>query len=274
MNGSPDESSQQFPSGAPRSSPAVLGYNHWDEPNRPKPGGHHPSGEVVWRAVVHYVALNLGWDMFLAVVPAVLGWILAAGLRRTRPVLRWLWLPLAVAWLAFLPNSPYLLTELRHFEIRPPDGLIAASMTDAGVKSFLARTAFIAGFTGSGLILFVLAVRPVARLLRSWRFPVAILAPPLFLANSVGVYLGLRVRLNSWDLASRPQAVVDAAVEALRQSTALGYILAFATFLWLAYLVVDIWFDGLALRWKEWTASDPAEADREQRASEPAQCEV
>src|SRR5581483_4924000 len=67
----------------------------------------------------HWIA----WNLFLAAIPVPLAYLLASGaetftLKRRR--VPWLaWLPLAVVWFAFLPNTCYLLTEWRHFLFGP-----------------------------------------------------------------------------------------------------------------------------------------------------------
>ena len=58
---------------------------------------------------------NVLWNLFLAVVPVLLAFAIARGVRRERAAggaVRWLlWGPLALLWLLFLPNSCELLTE-------------------------------------------------------------------------------------------------------------------------------------------------------------------
>ena len=68
---------------------------------------------------------------------------------------------------------------------------------------------------------------------------------PFFLLTSLGVYLGLIVRLNSWDIVTRPGRVLDIAVRAVLNPLLLETILVFAFLLWLLYETVDIWVDGL-----------------------------
>ena len=65
---------------------------------------------------------------------------------------------------------------------------------------------------------------------------------------AVGVYLGLILRYNSWDLVHRP-AEVWAAVAHLRFRPDLSLALfLFGGFLWLVYLAADVRIDGLQAR--------------------------
>ena len=62
------------------------------------------------------------WHLLLAAVPvvqaSVLGWLLGAP-RTHRLLTRVIAVPLTLAWLVFLPNTCYLLTEWRHLLFDP-----------------------------------------------------------------------------------------------------------------------------------------------------------
>jgi uncharacterized membrane protein len=195
------------------------------------------------------------WDLFLGVMPVLLGWALAALIRHAGGRW-WLWAPMAVIWLLFLPNACYLLTEIRHYLENNPFEILEDSTGHRRIVRFLFWTGFYLFFSGSGLLLFALAIRPVAQALREKGVPGLLLFPPLFFGSAIGVYLGLRLRFNSWDLLTHPEVVWESAVEALSGVAAI-YVVAFALFLALAYLALDIWFDGLILRWtrvrERWT---------------------
>lgn len=195
------------------------------------------------------------WNLFLAVVPVVLGYA-AARLGQTlaegrRP---WLWAPLALlllGWLIFLPNSSYLFTEPRHLLAAVErDNLWSRARTDAEAARrllFWGGTALL--YVAAGALTFALAIRPVKSLVARMGWALPLLAAPFFALISLGVYLGLVVRLNSWDLVTRPAIVLGFATGALGRPVLLAAILLFGLFLWLVYEVLDIWVDGCALRW-------------------------
>src|SRR5207253_1179071 len=79
-----------------------------------------------------------------------------------------------------------------------------------------------------GIILFVLAIRPVERAMRANRSAPLLYAPFLFFFVSLGVYLGLIVRLNSWHIATQPSEVWIAATSGLLNPNALVPMLVFA----------------------------------------------
>jgi uncharacterized membrane protein len=190
------------------------------------------------------IVLNALWDLFRGIVPVLIAWPLARGIRRSRGAAAWFWLPVGIAWLAFLPNAPYLLTEIRHYLDRNP----ALVWDEEGARRFLLISGFYLLFSGSGLVLFALAIRPVERALKERGVRTVLLAPLLFFACAFGVYLGLRMRFNSWDLWTQLGDVWDGILRALANPRTLAMIAGFSGFLWLAYLAVDIWLDGLEQR--------------------------
>jgi uncharacterized membrane protein len=210
----------------------------------------------------------VAWNLFLAALPVGLAHVLVAALTRHDGVRR---LPtlgclvLAGAWLAFLPNTCYLITEWRHLVTQPffADVLQAARTDRSAMLLATASAAFFLLYSGVGILAFVLAIRPVARFLRSRGRRFSRYAPVLFFLLSVGVYLGLVVRLNSWDLVVRPLAVLEAAIDAFARPLTLALLVAFGAFLGGLFLAVDLWVDALVERHvlrPRRTAAEPAEA--------------
>lgn len=197
------------------------------------------------------------WNLFLAALPLVLGlasWWALGGKEKKARLPAWVTLPLLAAWLAFLPNTCYLLTEWRHLlydEHWAP--LLEAGQQDSASMLATAKWAgFFAVYSGLGLLLFTLAIRPIELRLRMAGVRPLLWGPPLFFLMSLGVYLGLRPRLNSWDLVTQPLRVLDVVMAALSTPPLLMAILAFAAVLWVLYEIVDIWVDGAAERLRRW----------------------
>lgn len=201
---------------------------------------------------------NIGWNLFLAAIPVALAYLLAWGLGgkgRKRWMPSFVAIPLGLLWLAFLPNTCYLLSEWRHLLIdeRWFGVVTAAQVNDPYAMYALARgSLFFLGYSGAGVLMFVLAVRPIERWLRSVGVSMIAVAPFLFWLTSLGVYMGLIVRLNSWDLWNRPAHVLDVAANAVTSTTLLGSISVFALLLWALYEGVDLWVDGLTDRLRQW----------------------
>jgi uncharacterized membrane protein len=195
------------------------------------------------------------WNLFLAAIPVALGAAAAAlgrAWRRRRD--GWLWLllgPVLFLWLIFLPNSCYLFTELRHFleEIDRQD-LWFRAQDDPMAKLELALRAMV-GFVyvTAGALTFGLAIRPVRKLAEEIGIRTGPWSPVFFILMALGVYLGLVVRFNSWDLFSRPGEVLQTAFSVTDRPRVTFAIVVFGFFLWAVYEVIDIWIDGFALRW-------------------------
>lgn len=170
-----------------------------------------------------YPTLFLIWNLALAWIPVFFAAGFAAVRRRA-----WL-LPLGFGWLAFLPNSPYLVTDLVHL--------------GEGVE--LWRHVLQYGFAAwTGIMLGVVSLRLIhERIEREWGSVWGWLAVVVSIGLcSIGVVIGRFQRWNSWDLVTQPDAVVASTFEWVRspfayvQST--GVAVAVATFFGLAYLTI------------------------------------
>ena len=193
------------------------------------------------------------WNLFLAFIPIVLAYLLALGVQRftiQRKRVPWAaWIPLGLLWFAFLPNSCYLFTEWRHFLFDPYFVGTRSAGPNADAMIHTARQGlYFLIYSVTGIVSFALAIRPVHRVLRKAGLRTLWMAPPFFFLVSLGVYLGLVLRLNSWDLFQRPLHIFSQAAEALENLRLLKIIFLFAGLLWLLYVIVDIWVDGFLQR--------------------------
>ena len=212
------------------------------------------------------LSLGLGslWNLFLAAIPVALAFRIARGIRRdidtTRP-LRWhLWLPLLTLWLAFLPNTCYLLTEWRHYL-----GFVYTSSFyprvfqhgyyNAGPTIKLAAiTCVYIIYSSVGLLALFLSVWPLKRLAQThWKHLAQLGQPIVFVLCALGVYLGLVNRFNSWDLIhpSRVFAILQTLSDIFAHPIVVAMILIFGAVLWLLYTLFDIFMDGAALRFHQ-----------------------
>ncbi len=133
----------------------------------------------------------LAWNLFLAWVP----FALAKGLEslvRKRVHAAWI-AAVGFAWLIFLPNAPYLVTDLMH--LRTSQG--APLWFDA---------VMLMTFGWTGLVLGIEALSVVAKLVCDRRGIIGarVFVVAVALLTGYGIYLGRFVRLNSWDVAAHP----------------------------------------------------------------------
>jgi uncharacterized membrane protein len=136
----------------------------------------------------------LAYNLALAWIPLLVGW--AATRNRAS-----MWV-LGPIWLLFLPNAPYLLTDLVHLR------------QYKGVPLWF--DAMLLGGTGAlGLGMGVVSLRMVAGAVQEWWGFVAARLVWLGVPGLVGLgmYLGRFLRWNSWDLWFRPLEVLWSIVE-------------------------------------------------------------
>ncbi|HEY3298769.1 MAG TPA: DUF1361 domain-containing protein [Armatimonadota bacterium] len=195
------------------------------------------------------------WNIFLALIPVALGYgVLAASKYDDRhPVASNIAVILiGFVWLIFMPNTCYLLTEWRHFlEMLGYTALHTRWTHDSNARLLLMTlTFFYMCYSGIGILTFALAIRPVAAVLRKHGVRLWLPAIPFFFLMSVGVYLGLMLRFNSWDLMTEFGAIVSSLSDLGERPMLTFYIFFFAAFLWVMYLATDIWIDGLMQRLK------------------------
>ena len=197
------------------------------------------------------------WNLFLSAIPVGLVYLWTYCIRRyslKRKGIHWVaFAPLIVMWVAFLPNTCYLLTEWRHFLF--DDYFVgvrgAVESNHAGMLRVARQGLFFLCYSGFGVLALVFAIRPAEEFLTKIRIHKAVWMVPLFLLTSLGVYLGLIVRLNSWDLIAKPNMVLQVTGHALMSSLLLKTIVFFAFLLWMCYEIGNVWADGLMLRIKQ-----------------------
>jgi uncharacterized membrane protein len=171
-----------------------------------------------------FVYFNLVWNLFLAWLP--LGFAFLAGRLRGSPRR---WLACSFLWLLFLPNSPYLVTDLVHLKPRPPVPLWFDILL---VQSFVL----------TGLLLGFLSIYLMHRLVShsfgwrtGWIFTCVILG-----LTGFGIYLGRFERWNSWDLFLSPVALLgyicDVLAHPRANKTAVVFTALCGAFLLLTYL--------------------------------------
>jgi uncharacterized membrane protein len=133
------------------------------------------------------------WNLFLAWLPLLFAALAVVIARRSLVVAL---LP-GLAWLMFLPNAPYLVTDLMHLSY---DGHVPV----------LFDTVLLFSFALCGLALGLVSLRWMQGLvagrwgrLGGWAFAATALG-----AAGFGIYLGRYVRWNSWDLLTQPSPLL------------------------------------------------------------------
>lgn len=166
------------------------------------------------------------WNLILAWVPLFFAW-LASRWRHYRLLL----LSHAGLWLLFLPNAPYLLTDLIHLGRWRAIPL----WYDLLMLLVFAATGLLLGFFSLNIMQDL--VVELFGLVAGRLFAVASLA-----LCSFGVYLGRFLRWNSWDLLAHPYQlwsdILALVSDPLRHWQPWIFILVQAAVLWLGYALL------------------------------------
>lgn len=168
------------------------------------------------------------WNLFLAVIP----FVISSYLSRSKQLRLWKALPAMLVWLLFLPNAPYMTTDLFHLR------LISHS-------HIWYDTLLILSFAISGLLLFLLSIRQMNEVVKRL-FPVVysrILIPVLFLLSAFGIYLGRYLRFNSWDVIREPSdllwQIADLMLHPFDHPRTWAMTVFYAIFLFLLYQFIQ-----------------------------------
>ncbi|NEQ53155.1 MAG: DUF1361 domain-containing protein [Leptolyngbya sp. SIO3F4] len=142
------------------------------------------------------------WNSFLALIPLTLSFWLFRGRGSHARKLPW-WIGLAI-FVAFLPNAPYVLTDIIHLVHDIRSGASVWAIALILVPQYIL-------FIGLGTIAYTLSIVNLGRYLSRegktrWVWPVEITLHGL---TAIGIYLGRFLRFNSWDLVTMPNTVVS-----------------------------------------------------------------
>jgi uncharacterized membrane protein len=189
----------------------------------------------------------IAWNLFLAFIPLLLSFYLFRSSSLQRNLIWWVVL---VIYAAFLPNAPYVLTDVVH--------LIAATWA---VPSVWIITLFYiplhVGAMTAGFGAYVVSLINQSAYLRRSGLKRYII--PLEWATHVlcalGIYLGRFRRLNSWDIIRAPQNVILATFNDLTEKRPLIVISVTVLILGSLYWIMKQVTIGILLRFKELRAN-------------------
>ena len=133
-----------------------------------------------------------------------------------------------LVWLAFLPNAPYIVTDLIHIR--------------SGNDTFLWLDVLVVlSFALSGLLLFYYSIMDMQPLIASRfkRIPTTTVTLVILFLCGFGVYLGRFLRYNSWEIISQPHLLISDIITILispfQHSEAWLFTLGFGSFLVVGY---------------------------------------
>lgn len=184
---------------------------------------------VAWTGNIRY--LLLVWNLFLAWLPLLLA-LAACRLYYRGERKHWRIFALAGLWLLFLPNAPYIFTDLTHLA----KWTDTQYWVDLSLILVVALTGFMLGFVS--LYMMQSAVAHRWGQIAGWAF-VAVATG----LSGCGIYLGRILRWNSWDIVVHPvrlsHSVGHWATHPLANpGTTFAFPLLFGIFLFLGYVML------------------------------------
>lgn len=172
----------------------------------------------------------MGWNMFLALIPLYLSiylfrsddpsthWLQTVIPRSQQ---RWVWTIGLVVFILFLPNAPYILTDVIHLN------RFILEYNSRWVTGFIIAPLFLV-FLTLGFLAYVLSLINVGHFLRRQGYGRWVPAVELALhgLSAIGVFVGRFPRLNSWYLLTQPGRVIVTLLQTLLSPAGILGILA------------------------------------------------
>jgi uncharacterized membrane protein len=165
--------------------------------------GTHPVIEQTLDQAVTIITpdFHIGTDLALAILPLLIALII---FRRSIRIPSLLWWPLLGVFVLFLPNAPYVLTDVIHFvekvRVTPPLPIWAMSLL---LLEYFVYFLF-------GMQCFTVSVMILGRFMKrhhcGWLvFPMEV---TIIALSSFSMYMGRIDRLNSWNIVTDPQGLM------------------------------------------------------------------
>ncbi len=170
----------------------------------------------------------LVWNLFLAWIPY---WI-ALLLKPTYSIFKSkiIFAVMLAFWLLFLPNAPYIITDLMHIHSQPPVPL----WFDVLLFNTFAWTGMMVGF------LSIFEVEQFLKTEMKMKYVDSLIMSILMLTG-FGVYMGRFQRWNSWDMFSRPTDVLSeissVLIHPMQHLSTFGLAIVISVF-----LIIGYWF--------------------------------
>lgn len=164
------------------------------------------------------------WNLFLAILPLVFSKSLRYSSSITNS--KFLSALFLILWLLFIPNSPYIVTDLKHVD------------NDYGIQWF--DLILILVFAINGLLLGIISMLDIFRLLQhkySTKITHSVVGL-ICILGGFGIFLGRFLRFNSWDIITKPDLLFYSIFHTLYMKETWIWTIAFGGFMWLSFLLI------------------------------------
>lgn len=175
------------------------------------------------------------WNLFLAWIPLGFAWLAYTTHKLPRRLMYLLMLGCGFLWLLFLPNAPYILTDLMH--LARNRNTVVPPWYDVIMLVWFAWNGLLLGLVSMWLMHAALN-----RIFKPW-------VGWLFIASTsvlsgFGIYLGRFLRWNSWDIVSDPASLASDILSPIiypeENLRTLVFTALFGLFLFLAYSTLQV----------------------------------
>lgn len=169
--------------------------------------------------------LFLGWNLILAIIPYIFVKFLPEAKKLKTQ------LALLMLGILFLPNAPYIITDLFHLRLHTG-------------PSIWFDTLLIVSFAWCGLLFFFKSMSGIEHWLsaRMKRSNALVSLLVITLLCGFGIYIGRYLRFNSWDVISAPGSllaeIADRLLHPRQHMRTWGLTFSYGVFLMLTYLTV------------------------------------
>jgi len=166
------------------------------------------------------------WNLFLAFIPFVISsFLLYYSNNKLNNISFWFW---SIVWFLFIPNSPYIVTDLIHIG--------EVHNTPIIYDSFLLFSSAL-----TGLLLGMYSMFHMEKIIKN-KYSQKIASISIFIVMffaSFGIFIGRFLRFNSWDIVSKPMSIINGVVNIFIDSSdymvAILYTLLFLFFISMSY---------------------------------------
>lgn len=162
----------------------------------------------------------LVWNLFLAIVP----YITILLIKKNNSIWTFKTFAIIFIWLAFLPNSFYIITDLVH-------------LTKSGKSIIWLDIPMLCLFSHIGFILGLESIFRFEKIIL--KNASAVLKKSLIMMLSLlcgfGIYIGRILRFNSWDIMQQPIRLIENTITKVFTSSGMLFSIHFGLFIYLIY---------------------------------------
>jgi len=188
--------------------------------------------------------LWMGWNIFLAFVPFFISLFIFKknNWENSKFPLKFLLVIFFILFYFFLPNSPYVLTDIIHL-VRQIKDYRYFSLSDNEIIVFLIPQYLI--FIFLGFSFYVLSFQRMLHFLMECNFDIVTIwiikiINPFLMA--IGIFLGRIYRFNSWDILSNSEGIIKSTIEGFSNFHFFIFIIFITAVIFIGFEILSIFY--------------------------------